>query len=382
MRAEQVFTVADLFAGAGGLSLGFEIAGFKVVVAAEIDENAKRTYLGNRRGVEMLGDVREVSGEELLNHTYKLDMIIGGPPCALFSRANARKYKRYSNHPHFKLVWEFARVVEEAKPRVFVLENVPQLGHGLGAEVVKSMVERLKHAGYNSFWSKILNAADFGVPQERRRFFLVGAKDLPVGGLSRILGKYKKGPVTVREAIGDLPPIPEGDRGEDVRDYGEPCLPEFREKLSPYQRAMRRGARKLYNHVCSKHSEEVVRKIARIKPGSSLRDEWPNLSPEERRSYIKTSPEKLHSNIYRRLEWDKPAFTITHARKAMILHPQQNRIISVREAARLQSFPDAYRFYGGITSQYQQVADAVPPLLAKALAVALLKIMKKKAGQR
>jgi DNA (cytosine-5)-methyltransferase 1 len=206
-----------------------------------------------------------------------------------------------------------------------------------------------------------LKAEVFGVPQFRRRLHLGGIKGKNAENYDlNVLAEKKISKLTtVGEAISDLPPLSDGGGGFNEMDY------RTVKQLSAYQKKARQKSRRLYNHWCSKNSQEVIDTIGHILPGSSLMKQWASLPESTKKRYKVQS--NIHSNIYKRLSWPLQSPTIVHARRAMLLHPVTNRIITVREAARLQSFPDFFRFFGPLNNQYQQVANAVPPLVAKAL---------------
>jgi DNA (cytosine-5)-methyltransferase 1 len=360
------------------MSRGFLDAGFDILLATDADSNAAKTYAANHPGIPFLiADAKkreELSGEIILSKIGldrgQLDIVVGGPPCRGFSSGN-----RQSGGPdneYNALVKEYARIVLEIQPHWFVLENVVGLYY---MEEIRGEFENLLKGVYK-IYSKIMNAADFAVPQERRRIIFVGNRDgikfdFPEGAYapkSKAKGLRKKPYVTVKEAIGDLPRL--GTRhGKD-----EMC---YRKKArTPYQELMRGNCEKVLNHVITKSGDDVIERYRCIPQGgnwSALPDEmivkWRNTPIEQ----VKKSS---HSNLYLRLDPNKPSPTIGNFRKSMFIHPTEHRGLSLREAARLQSFPDWYQFKGGISSAQQQIGNATPPLLARAIASQILQYMK------
>jgi len=350
----------DLFAGAGGLTLGLKLAGVQIVVAIESSSPAAATYEKNNPEITLIkADIRNVKAslirEELLRKGIRrLDLVVGGPPCEAYSKANRKRPG--NSHPKYRLLMEFIRFIKELKPRCFVLENVRSIRK---YEIFYEALTELDGVGYEVEVLEI-SASDFGVPQRRKRLIVIGTKD----GFSirNELDRFKVSrQVSVREAIGDLPYIPNG-WIELVMNYSE-------EPWSPYQKWARKGARRLYNHITMNLRRGLL-KARYIRPGENLARAISRMPKSIREGIRETSI--MHSNIYRRLSWDETAPTIVNPAKALFLHPEQDRIISVREAARLQSFPDTYIFHGGLASQYKQVANATPPLLARAVGRALI----------
>lgn len=348
---KAAYTVADLFSGAGGLTLGFRMAGFRAIFALDVDWDAMYTYIRNNPGVAWIAkDIRKVSAEEIMEVAGvgrgELDVVIAGIPCEGYSLLN----RRYDpSDPRNYLFLEFTRVVRALKPKAVVIENVPGLFRRANGGFRKAIEGALRKLGYtmNSFE---LNALDYGVPQRRSRVFFVGLIDKhkfepppPTHGNEDTQRKLKK-PVTVWEAISDLPPLKSGEKKK--RYEGPP--------KTEYQRMMRECSVKLYNHEAPRHPKWTVELIARTKPGEPI---------------YKTFKQRI------RLRWNEPAPTIPAGGvrpQWFFAHPEQPRGLTVREMARLQSFPDHYIFYGPVTKQRILVGDAVPPLLARAIASQLL----------
>lgn len=391
------YSMVDLYSGPGGLSLGFLLSGyFQPVAAVEINKNAADTYKKNLKVKVIRKKVENVKSIDLLNSGIisgynSIDIIIGGPPCRPFTTANKgstrwdiiKKNNNNGNevveHPDWYNLW---KIVDKLKPKVVIAENV--LGLKYYIEVINTFIKRLKSSGYNTVY-KVLDAQHFGVPQKRKRLFIAGLYDydkdiselLPENLSSK---KIKK--VTVRSAIGDLPVLSNTKTGFTTSKYniGRP---------TKYQSMIRYGNKILYDHVVHSVHPVMVKRFQYIPQGYNLRKAWLEKKiPESvlklkytqgnvEKSFSKKTLSNIHSNIYRRLIWDDVSYTITHVRKTVLIHPLQNRLLSIREASRLQSFPDWFRFVGSLSQQYQQIADAVPPLLAQTIACHIYKFLVK-----
>lgn len=312
----------DLFSGAGGLSLGFEMAGFNNVFSVEYDKKIAESYKKNFPTHNLLvKDIQEITDDEIitLQHNSEVDVIIGGPPCQGFSLAGriGRSFVEDKRNYLFK---EFVRVVKIIDPPMFVMENVARiLSHNKG-ETIKELTNEFKKIGYNVQY-KVLQAADYGVPQKRQRIFIVGTKNkefnfpTPIGTT-----------ITVKEAIGTLPPLKNGERSE------------------------------IPNHFSMNHSSQMLKKMSYIGDGGNR-----NQIPEELR------PKTGDIRKYIRYDSQKPSVTVTGDMRK-IFHYEQNRALTPRELARLQSFPDSFIFEGNSISIQQQIGNAVPPLLGYAVA--------------
>lgn len=372
LGSKNTIAAVDLFAGPGGLSLGFENAGFDIVAAIECDRDATLTYERNFPETDLIKrKIENVDPDELrdilMRDPRQKVVLIGGPPCQPFSSAN--RQTNGNSNPQASTVDHFVTFIQHIKPDAFLFENVVSFGYMNKGKSMKIFQKKLKKKGFKTDAS-VIESEKFEVPQRRRRLFIGGIKK----GISRNFKLSPKGnigeKVTVKDAISDLPLLKDGGGGIEEINYPR------RKKLSHYQEEARKGSDRLYNHWCSKNSATVVETMKCIKKGSSLNKSWSSL-PESVKSRYK-NPDAIHNNIYRRLSWNESSPTIVHARRAMLLHPRINRIITVREAARLQNFSDKFRFYGGIHAQYQQVANAVPPKVAEALAKVLLMYLSKK----
>lgn len=338
------YNILDLFCGAGGLSLGFEKAGFSVVKAVDIDPWAINTYNANRK--EQVAEVLDVSTmtKDYLQSLGHIDGIIGGPPCQGFSIANGQ---RIIDDNRNKLYREYFRILEETRPSFFIIENVTGLLTLAKGAVKDDIIRRATALGYNIEY-KVLNASLYGVPQVRNRVVFVGIHE----SCSNKKFEFPEGnatPVSIEEAIGDLPSL---DKGEDNTSYIHP-------PFTDYQRMIRDGMTVLHNHTLSKHTEETKRTIAMIPEGKRICD-----LPEELRGGRK------YEALMRRMDRKKPAHTIDTGHRTYF-HYEELRIPSTREVARLQSFPDSYVFTGPRNDQQKQVGNAVPPILAKTIADAI-----------
>jgi len=353
----------DLFSGAGGLSLGFENAGFSVVYALEKDKYATETYKRNRNGriIVDTADIVDMKPGEILTKLVldkgDLDIVLGGPPCQGFSIANMRT--RNKDNPSNQLIFRFWDFVRQLMPRWFVMENVAGLENFDNGKVKEELVRLFKRSGYQAE-AVVMNASHFGVPQIRKRIFFVGNRVGKPLVFLRELAQHRDSSLTsVREAIDDLPPLPNGNLIDP--------MPYIKDKVdtTEYQRSMRSiNSNEVHNNLVSKNNCLVLERYRYIKQGENWRAVAVR-KPELLYNYKDLS--KCHEWIYLRLFWDKPSVVISNYRKNMLIHPEQDRGLSVREAARLQSFPDNYIFCGPLGFQQQQVANAVPPLLAKSL---------------
>lgn len=372
-------TAVDLFSGAGGISLGLEAAGYNVLLASDWDAASARTYRRNSPQAPFIeGDVRDLTARRVLSDTGlgvgELDLLIGGPPCQGFSIIGARVVHDERND----LFRDFLRIGKALKPRCMVIENVPGLATLARGAILREILEGFRDAHYSVGFAELL-AAQYGVPQMRwRMVFVAFREDLgiapgmgfpkPTHGRRRIgelipnctiPARDMAGFVTTREAIGDLPPVA---TGQLVSEYaGRPgCA---------YQREMRAGLKaELHNHYAPKLSPQNMARIAALKEGEDWRDLPTELLPEGMRRALR----KDHTRRYSRMTWDGvPRSIITRFRdpkSGEYTHPEQDRTISIREAARIQSFPDRFAFEGSYSEQYDQVGNAVPPKLAAAIA--------------
>ena len=333
-------TAIDLFSGCGGLSYGFESSGIQTGLAIDNWPDALKTFSRNHpKSRTELFDLGAKNLKPIMKTLTDSQIVFGGPPCQGFSISG----KRDPNDPRNLLYRGFFEVVAEVRPRVFVMENVPNLASMDGGRLIQEIEKDFKSLGYN-LSRKILLASDFGVPQNRRRLILVGtlsqrAFEFPQG--TTLLPEEK---VTCKEALSDLPEFSLED-GSMYRNKPE----------GNYQELMRESSKGIFNHTITEHSEQTIRIISLVPDGGNYKD-----LPHELQSTRKV-------NIaWTRYSSKKPSLTIDTGHRHHF-HYSFNRIPTVRESARLQSFPDSFVFEGSKTSQYKQVGNAVPPLMAQAL---------------
>lgn len=349
-------TVIDLFAGVGGLSLGFEMAGFEVALANEFDPSIAEAYKKNRPGTKMIvEDITKLPVDETFGpYEGKVTAVIGGPPCQGFSQKGSRKS---INDPRNFLFRYYFEVVKRVKPKYFVIENVPNLLTTEGGYFKDEIVELFSGIGY-AVSCGVLCAADFGVPQDRHRTCILGK----LGAAEPIsLPKPNGVHTTVWDAISDLSYLESGE-GAEGQDYRS--APQ-----SSYQRMLRAGSDELCNHIATRHSKVTLERLEMIAPECGK-----EMLPEEHHT------KSIYSGTWCRMKKDGIAKTITTRydtpSSGEFTHPYLNRAITTREAARIQSFPDTFHFYGSKSSQMKQVGNAVPPLLGKAIAERILDDMK------
>lgn len=337
---EKKYNVLDLFCGCGGLSIGFEQAGYNVLLGIDNWEDALVTFRNNHHESETIcADLMKLKPEEVEEKMgkQKLDVIVGGPPCQGFSIAG----KRIVEDDRNKLYKSFVNMVSYFQPKAFVLENVPNI-LTMGEGVIKqAIISDFENLGYK-VTNKVLLASDYGVPQNRRRAIFVGLKNGQEFVFPQASTKQR---VTTEEAISDLPETSMLD-GATYQN-----IPQ-----SEYQKTMRKGSRGVYNHDITIHTEQTKRIIAMVPDGGNYKD-----LPEELQQ-----TRKVHI-AWTRLNSKAPSITIDTGHRHHF-HYKYNRIPTVRESARIQSFADSFVFWGSKTSQYKQVGNAVPPLMAKAIA--------------
>ena len=369
--------VLDLFAGCGGLSQGLSDAGYQIVAAYERDKWAADTYSVSHPDVPLFQrDISEVTDEEWFAYRDKVDLVAGGPPCQGFSISGKRQYGIHSDLN--SLVEVFVHVVRMVQPRAVLIENVEgfrtaNIRPGLGARSFarQALIDMNYHV-----YDTILQAVDFGIPSLRKRYFLVASKEqlscspFPTAVHGRGLRPY----VTVSEAISDLPQILAGEGIDGPQAYGN-------SPQSKYQTIMRIGSEHVYNHVGMKHGPKVVERFKRIEPGGSSFRFFDQGDPQQKVTVYKSNNQRLFA--------DKPGLCITANFQSNYIHPSLHRNLTAREAARLMTFPDRYLFKGKRTqmsssllrkegrehenylSQYNQIGNAVPPLLAKCIGQSL-----------
>lgn len=375
------YSLVDLFSGPGGLSLGFKQSGFfEPVVAVDTDAGAADTYEINIGAPVIRKNVSAISSDEIMAFALKrgfssADVIVGGAPCQPFSRSNrgeTRWERQVATHNETSLQdWtHFLRLVRELRPKAVLAENV--MGIRVVTDLLSQFQNGLRDLGYICLARK-LSASNFGVPQNRARIFIAALSgSFEEESLLPVDRPRRPCPV-VDGAIGDLPQLRNNSRRVEPVQYN-------RGRPTRYQRKMRLRNKLVYDHIVHSVHPVMVKRFRYISQGSNLVRAWKegriprNVLQEHyyrgkaRNGFSGKTLGNAHSNIYRRLNGSKASCTITHVRRAVIIHPHQNRLLTIREAARIQSFPDYFVFSGSISNRYQQVANAVPPLLAKAIA--------------
>lgn len=341
------YNVLDLFCGCGGMSLGFEKADYDVLLGIDIWKDALATYAYNHKNsMTLCADLSSLNPIDVSKKIgdKKIDVIIGGPPCQGFSVAG----KRIIDDDRNKLYKSFVRMVAYFTPKAFVLENVPNI-LSIGGGVIKdAIVADFEKLGYTVV-NKVLMASNYGVPQNRRRAIFVGLLDgksfsYPEPNVNKVISSW--------EALSDLP--------EGTLKDGDPYPTR---SFSSYQDLMRRNSAGVYNHEITIHNEQTIKTIAMVPDGGNYKD-----LPMELQNI-----RKVHI-AWTRLNSQKPSFTIDTGHRHHF-HYKYNRIPTARESARIQSFPDNFIFLCSRTSQLKQIGNAVPPLMAQAIANELKKYL-------
>lgn len=352
MENKGKLNVLDLFCGAGGFSEGFRQAGYRIIAGIDNDANALNTFEFNFP--EALTIRKDLSRDNIEGmdkvFSHKIDVIIGGPPCQGFSVAG----KRLKDDPRNALYKAYLHLIKELKPKAVVVENVPAIMSLYGGEVGKQIIEDFEQLYYNVKVYKLL-ASDYGIPQTRKRIFFIGLRGK--NDFKMPDKNYVSKPLSAKDAISDLPLL-EGDPGSPELPYPEP-------PQNDYQRKLRNNSRAIYNHEAVIHLPRTVQIIKMVPDGGNYK----NL-PRELWNTRKV-------NIaWTRMNSEKPCFTIDAGHNHHF-HYKANRVPTVRECARIQSYPDRFRFLGNRTSQYRQVGNAVPPQLARMIGEALKGALKK-----
>ena len=394
-RNNHRYVFIDLFSGPGGLSLGFKSSGyFQPVLAIETVGATCETYRRNFKVRVCQQDVTRIDPMQLAGSARqqafgRIDVVIGGPPCRAFTTANRGgtkweqmkkkmlEEKNVAEHPDWFSFW---KIIQAIQPRIFLAENV--MGFRARGDVLQNFVERLESSDYATGVCE-LDAQYFGVPQRRRRIFVIGMRNF-TGDKATLLprnpSRAARSLITVEQALSDLPELSNDLPGSTISKYK-------RGRPSAYEALLRRKDGVLNDHVIHLAHPVMAKRFQYIPQGYNLRKTWIEgripesvmrseyLCGKSIKKFSEKTLENMHSNIYRRLEWKKVSCTITNVRKTVLIHPLQDRLLSVRETARLQSFPDWFRFCGSLDQQYQQIADAVPPLLAKAIAEHFAKLL-------
>jgi DNA (cytosine-5)-methyltransferase 1 len=370
-------TAVDLFSGAGGASYGLVRSGYDLRLAVDVHPEYAMTHTANLPGQFLAADLRGVDGEKVMSMAdvgvAELDVMFAGPPCQGFSIIGSRVVWDERNN----LFLEVLRLAREVRPRVVVIENVPGLVTLADGAYLRAILEGLRDIGYRAACAELL-AAQYGAPQMRWRLIIIGWREdlgiaagygfpapshgtAAIGNLlpnRTIRAEETQGFVTTREAIGDLPHV---EAGRQTDRYVGPAS-------SAHQKMMRAGlSGELFNHYAANLSAANLQRLSLLKPGQDWRDLPRDLLPPGMQRALR----KDHTRRFRRMTWDGiPRAVITRFRdpkSGEYIHPDQDRTITIREAARLQGFPDAFAFHGTRSSQYEQVGNAVPVQLAEAV---------------
>ncbi len=342
----------DLFSGAGGLSLGLKNSGFSAEFANDIDPQFCETFQKNNPSVEVgCFDLSTENIDQIFQKFKGIDLVVGGPPCQGFSQKGNRLGLKDNRNYLFK---KFLDVVEVTQPKVVLMENVPTLLSDSGGYFKSQIIDFFKKRNYRCKY-KILNSYDYGVPQKRKRAIIVAYK----GNKEFYLPDPVLQKVNVSDAISDLPTLKSGE-GINFMEYTS-------KPNSKFQELMRKNSKGIYNHISTNHSKLALHKLSFI---PKLGDK--SFLPIELRT------KSLHSGTWSRIDPSKPSRTITTRfdtpSSGQFTLNDQDRCLTVREASRIQSFPDNYIFYGNKTSQMKQVGNAVPPLMAENLGKSIFKL--------
>lgn len=332
---ENEYTAIDLFSGAGGLHLGFENAGYKIKLCIDNNDLVEKTHKRNFPNIPMINqDIREISANDIKKFIgdETLDVIIGGPPCQGFStighRVSSDPQKRYAHDTRNELVLVYANLIKELKPKFIVMENVKGILSLDKGAYLKNVLATLKKAGYNADF-KLINMADFGVPEIRNRVIIIGNRvGLPVD-------------------------FPKPDHSGDTNSG----LPQWNNCGKVLKDLENMPDNPDFNHVALKHTQKNIERYKLIPQGGRLPE---NLLPPE-------LYRKNFGNTFKRLDPNKPALTMVPGNDAFPIHPTLNRSLTVREAARIQTFPDWVIFEGNRRQQGHQVGNAVPPMFSQKL---------------
>ncbi len=347
-RTDSRPVAIDLFAGCGGLSLGLEQAGFNVALAVEKEAVHAQIHKLNFPATPVLGDIQQISSAQIIERVgSSIDLLAGGPPCQGFSVEGKQKH----GDERSRMVWEFARLVEELRPKYFLFENVKALLTSKFAELFDALLQRFRELGYSTLY-KILNAKDLGVPQSRERVIVLGSrKELP---RPRFPNRHATVP-TVWDAIGDLPEPESYERDEISISLLKPNPSLYATRLREF-----RNFEMISGFLKTKHSDEVQSRFQKAIPGKK--------EPISR--FHKLDPKGLSCTLKAGTGTERGSHTA-----ARPIHPLSPRVITVREAARLHSFPDWFRFHPSKHWGFMEVGNSVPPLMGKAIAEQILAVL-------
>lgn len=389
--ANRKFTHVDCFAGPGGICTGLHASGFETLVAIEYIQSCCETYSANHPNVHVIcSDIRKVTEEQVLPYIPKdgVDLVTSGMPCETFSTAGNSSRSFYDDRQ--VLYREGIRMAKLCNAKMLLFENVPAITSKRITKdspklVVDMIKEELAEAGYGNFLQIILDATDFGVPQRRKRFFILATRFQDWELATPIPENTRK--ITVGDALLDLPDVVPNSNVEGTEYVGVDSDYSLLMKNDNFWRREGQGKKKITNHLPMKHRECTLKRFSLLKSGESLKDLFDRYKGSEREELQKHRilPKKMFIKRNYRLPLDETAPTVTSHCLDEFVHPTSNRALTVRECARLQSFPDSYEFVGGpyivphidrsVQDKYEQIGDAVPPLLAYAWGKVINKIL-------
>lgn len=385
------FTHVDCFSGPGGFCTGLHAAGFETKVAIEYIKSCVETYSANHPEVHVIhSDIRDVTAEDILPYIPKdgIDLVTSGMPCETFSTAGNSSRAAYDDRQF--LFREGIRIAKIVNAKMILFENVPNIQNKRIAKDSKELVidylkNELVEAGYVNFKEFVLDASKYGVPQRRKRFFILAAKDVKLK--IETPSETHEQEVSVRDAFIDIPEVVANTNEEN---------PVYLDRNSEYSFLMKNDQfwkrktveKKLLNHLPMNHRKYIIERFSILRQGEGLKELFARFSPEDLAEYQKRKviPKTIYVKRNYRLKWNEASPTVTSHCLDEFVHPEQNRALTVRECARLQSFPDSYDFVGGPylvahddrtqQDKYEQIGDAVPPLLAYAWGKRIINILK------
>ena len=389
----MALTHIDCFSGPGGICTGLHAAGFETLIAIEFIKSCVDTYSANHPEVHVIhSDIRDVTAEQILPYIREngVDLVTSGMPCETFSTAGNSSRAAYDDRQF--LFREGIRIAKIANARMILFENVPMITTKRIAKDSKKLVldvlkEELVEAGYKNYKQFIIDAEKYGVPQKRKRFFILASKE-PTDEISAPKPTTSVD-VTVEDAFCDIPPVEANTRTENP--YYLPGKSSAYTKLMQDDHFWRRETKehKLLNHLPMNHRAYIIERFHILRQGEGLKGLFARLEPDELESLQKRKvvPKVVYVKRNYRLRWDEASPTVTSHALDEFVHPEQDRALTVRECARLQSFPDSYDFVGGPylvahddrsqQDKYEQIGDAVPPLVAYAWGMHIREILHK-----
>lgn len=355
--AKKKYKVLDLFCGCGGISEGYHLAGFDIAGGIDFNEYATVTFKHNfKKAIVHNIDIASFPNEKIQEEYHDVDVIVGGPPCQGFSSAN--RWQKETEDPRNKLFFEYIRFVQEIRPKVIMIENVRGLLTRDNGYAIKRIQDILGNVDYNITY-QVLDASEYGVPQNRKRAIIVGIRKDYKNVSFEFENLVKQPKTTVEDAIGELYDF-EQSKAVEKEILAKPN--------SPLRKYLRSKDNKVLDQDVVYPAEKVQKRISFVPQGGNWKDVPSDLWPSNRQN--------RHSSAYKRLGPKTQSCTIdTGNAHSNYFHPLYNRIPTIRESARLQSFPDSFEFQGPRGSKYRQVGNAVPPLLAKAIADEILRIL-------